>query len=284
MDNGMKKNKIMPPEEIIIEPVSGWFKLNLKELWDFRELLVFFIWRDIAVRYKQTVLGAAWAIIQPVMTMVIFSIIFGRLARLPSDGIPYPIFSYTALLPWQLFSSGLTAATSSVVSNQNMITKTHFPRLVLPISGVLSGLVDFGLAFLILLGMMVFYHISFTWRIVILPAFILLALLTALAAGLWLAVFNVRFRDVRLLTSFLMQFWQYATPVAYSISLIPQKWRTLYGLNPMTGVIGGFRWAMLGQTYDLGPLLIVSILVVLLLLFGGIVYFQRMEKNFADMV
>jgi len=279
--NKRKKNEI---DEIVVEPQHGWFQFRVKELWDFRELLYFFIWRDIAVRYKQTVLGAAWAIIQPVMTMVIFSIIFGRLAKLPSDGIPYPIFSYTALLPWGLFSTGLGAATGSLIGNQNMLTKTYFPRLILPISGVLSGLVDFGLSFLVLLGMMLFYHIPFTWRILALPVFILLALITAMAAGMWLAVFNVRFRDVKFLTPFLMQFWQYATPIAYSISLIPEKWRTIYGLNPMTGVIGGFRWAMLGQSFSLGPIVIVSIVVVIILFLSGLVFFQRNEKTFADLV
>ncbi len=272
------------PNEIVVEPAHGWFQLRLKELWDFRELLFFFTWRDITVRYKQTVLGASWAIIQPVMTMLIFSIIFGRLAKLPSDGIPYPIFSYTALLPWQLFSSGVGNASASLVGNQNMITKTYFPRLILLISTVLSGLVDFALSFLVLLVMMVFYKISFSWRILALPVFILLALITALAVGMWLAVFNVRFRDVKYITSFLMQFWQYATPIAYSISLIPKQWRTLYGLNPMTGVIGGFRWAMLGQSFDLGPIVIMSVIVVIILFLGGLVYFQGMEKTFADLV
>jgi lipopolysaccharide transport system permease protein len=280
----MTNRPINVTNEIVVEPTHGWFHLRFKEIWEFRELLFFFIWRDIAVRYKQTVLGASWAIIQPVMTMIIFSIIFGRLAKLPSDGIPYPIFSYTALLPWGLFSGGLSAATGSLVSNQNMITKTYFPRLILPISGVLSGLVDFALAFVILLGMMLFYKISFTWRIFVLPVFILLALITALAAGMWLAVFNVRYRDVKYLTSFLMQFWQYATPIAYSISLIPAKWRTIYALNPMTGVVGGFRWAMLGQSFDLGPIIIVSVVVVILLFLGGLIYFQRMEKTVADLV
>lgn len=280
----MKKTTMASPNEIVVEPAHGWFQLRLKELWDFRELLFFFTWRDITVRYKQTVLGASWAIIQPVMTMLIFSIIFGRLAKLPSDGIPYPIFSYTALLPWQLFSSGVGNASASLVGNQNMITKTYFPRLILLISTVLSGLVDFALSFLVLLVMMVFYKISFSWRILALPVFILLALITALAVGMWLAVFNVRFRDVKYITSFLMQFWQYATPIAYSISLIPKQWRTLYGLNPMTGVIGGFRWAMLGQSFDLGPIVIMSVIVVIILFLGGLVYFQGMEKTFADLV
>jgi lipopolysaccharide transport system permease protein len=280
----MVKHTSSALNEIVVEPTHGWFHLRLKELWEFRELLFFFTWRDIAVRYKQTVLGASWAIIQPVMTMIIFSIIFGRLAKLPSDGIPYPIFSYTALLPWQLFSSGVGNASASLISNQNMITKTYFPRLILLISTVISGLVDFALSFLVLLVMMVFYKISFSWRILVLPVFILLALTTALAVGMWLAVFNVRFRDVKYITSFLMQFWQYATPVAYSISLIPAQWRTLYGLNPMTGVIGGFRWAMLAQSFDLGPIVIVSVIVVILLFLGGLVYFQGMEKTFADVV
>ena len=273
-----------PIDEIVVEPQHGWFHFRFKELWDFRELLYFFIWRDVAVRYKQTLLGAAWAIIQPVMTMVIFSIIFGKLAKLPSDGIPYPIFSYTALLPWGLFSTGMGAVTGCLISNQNLLTKTYFPRLILPITAVVSGIVDFGLSFLVLLGMMLFYHIPFTWRILALPVFILLALVTAMAAGMWLAVFNVRFRDVKYLLPFLMQFWQYATPIAYSISLIPAKWRTIYGLNPMTGVIGGFRWAMLGQSFSLGPIVIVSIIVIIILFIGGLIFFQRNEKIFADLI
>jgi lipopolysaccharide transport system permease protein len=210
----MKKKTKIAPNEIIVEPPHGWLNLRLAEVWDFRELLFFLIWRDIAVRYKQTGLGVLWAIIQPVLTMVVFSIVFGRLAKLPSDGIPYPIFSYAAVLPWQLFSSGVSAATSCIVGNQNMISKTYFPRLILPISSVLTGLVDFGIAFLVLFGMMFYYQTPLTWRILALPAFILFAIVTALAAGLWLAALNVRFRDIKYVIPFLMQFWQYATPIA----------------------------------------------------------------------
>ena len=280
----MKKKTKIRTTETIVEPPRGWLNLRLDEVWDFRELLFFLIWRDIAVRYKQTALGVLWAIIQPVMTMVIFSVVFGKLAKLPSDGIPYPIFSYTAVLPWQLFSSGVGAATSCVVGNQNMISKTYFPRLILPISSVLSGLVDFGIAFLVLFGMMFYYQIPFTWRILVLPAFILFAIVTALAAGLWLATLNVRFRDIKYIIPFLMQFWQYATPIAYSSSLIPEQWRALYGLNPMAGVMDGFRWAMLGQSINFGPMFLVSFIVVLVLLISGLFYFQRMEKTFADLI
>jgi len=280
----MSKDILTVKKEIIVEPPRGWLNLRLDELWEYRELLFFFVWRDITIRYKQTALGAAWAIIQPVLTMVVFSVIFGKLAKLPSDGIPYPIFSYAALLPWQLFSRGIGDASTSLVINQNMITKTYFPRLFLPASSVLSGLVDFGIAFLVLLGMMVFYHIPLTSRVLLLPAFILLVLVTALAAGMWLSAFNVRFRDVKYITPFLMQFWLYATPIAYSSSLIPEKWRTLYGLNPMAGVVDGFRWAMLGQSFALGPMFILSLIVVLVLFISGLMYFQRMDRTFADLV
>jgi len=278
-----KKNQILV-QEVVVEPPRGWFHLRLDELWEFRELAFFLTWRDIAVRYKQTGLGVMWAIIQPVVTMVIFSVIFGKYAKLPSDGIPYPIFSYTALLPWQLFSSGISNATSSVVGNQNMITKTYFPRLILPVSAVISGLVDFGIAFIILFGMMFYYHIPFTTRILVVPIFILLTIITSLSAGMWLSALNVEYRDIKYVTPFLMQVWQYATPIAYSSSLIPQKWQALYSLNPMTGVMDGFRWAMLGQNIELGSMFFLSILAVLIFFLGGLFYFQRMEKNFADKV
>ena len=277
-------NKTEEQVEVVVEPPRGWLNLRLEELWSFRELLFFFVWRDITVRYKQTILGAAWAIIQPLLTMIVFSIIFGKLANLPSDGIPYPIFSYTALLPWQLFSRGIGDASSSLVSNQNMITKTYFPRLILPGASVLGGLVDFGIAFLVLIGMMYYYQISLTWRVLFLPAFILLALMTAMAGGMWLSAFNVRFRDVKYVTPFLIQFWLYATPIAYSSSLIPEKWLTIYGLNPMAGVVDGFRWAMLGQSFGLGSMFITSLIAVLLLFLSGLIYFQRMERTFADLV
>ncbi len=279
-----KKSINNSTNEIVVEPPSGWLNLRLNELWEYRELLVFFVWRDITVRYKQTLLGAAWAIIQPVLTMVVFSIIFGKLAKLPTDGIPYPIFSYTGLLPWALFSRGIGDASSSLIGNQNMITKTYFPRIFLPASSVVSGLVDFGIAFLVLLGMMFYYKITLTWRILLVPGFILLALTTALAAGMWLSAFNVRYRDVKYVTPFIMQFWLYATPIAYSSTLIPEQWRAIYGLNPMAGVAEGFRWAVLGQSFGLGNMFLVSIIAVIVLFLGGLIYFQHMEQTFADMV
>ncbi len=265
-------------------PPKGWFDLRLKEIWRYRDLLYFLIWRDIKVRYKQTLLGAAWAIIQPLTTMVLFSVIFGRLARLPTDGIPYPIFSYAALLPWQLFSRALSDASGSLISGQSMITKVYFPRILLPLASVLSGLVDFGFAFLILIGMMVFYKIDASWAILTAPLWIFMALATAAAVGLWLAALNVLYRDVKYITPFLLNFWLYATPVAYSSSLIPKAWRSLYGLNPLAGVVEGFRWALLGQSINVGSLIYVSATVVFLLLLAGLIYFQRMELTLADRV
>ena len=271
-------------EELVVEPVTNLFRLNLKEIWDYRELLFFFVWRDIAVRYKQTLLGVAWAILQPLLTMVIFSTIFGRLAKLPSDGIPYPIFTFTALLPWQLFSRGVSDATNSLVGNQAMVTKTYFPRIILLVSSVVSGLVDFILSLVVLFGMMVFYQMPFTWRLLLLPVLTLVVVLTAIAVGLWLSVFNVQYRDVKYAIPFLMQFWQYASPIAYSISLIPETWRWFYGLNPMAGVIDGFRWVLLGQDYSLSVSIIPSLIIVILLFVGGLVFFQHNERKFADMI
>ncbi len=270
--------------EIVIEPPRSWIHLRLGELWAFRELLYFFIWRDIKIRYKQTVLGASWAVLQPFLTMVVFSVIFGRLAQLPTDGIPYPVFSYTALLPWQLFSRALSDASASLVGSQQMITKVYFPRLFLPMASVVSGLVDFGIAFVVLLGLMLFYGIQPTLAVLALPFFLLLAMLTAMALGMWLSALNVRYRDIKYVAPFLIQFWLYATPIAYSSSLIPEEWRVLYGLNPMAGVVEGFRWALLGQQANFNAMLLVSIGMVMLLFVSGLVYFQRMELTFADVV
>jgi lipopolysaccharide transport system permease protein len=256
----------------------------LKDLWEYRELLYFLVWRDVKVRYKQTVLGAAWAIIQPFFTMVVFSIFFGRLAKIPSDGIPYPIFAYCALLPWQLFAHALTESGNSLVASQNLITKVYFPRLVIPLSAVLAGIVDFGIAFVVLLGMMAYYGITPTVAVATLPLFLLLALGTALGVGLWLSALNVQYRDVRHTIPFLAQFWLFATPVVYPASLVPEFWRPLFGLNPMAGVVEGFRWALLGTAQSPGPLLAVSVAVVFALLVGGLYYFRRMEKTFADVV
>jgi lipopolysaccharide transport system permease protein len=284
----MNVNIQHPPEEsiptITIKPSQGLISIQLKSLWEYRELLYFLVWRDIKVRYKQTALGAAWAVLQPLLTMVVFSIFFGYLANVPSDDIPYPIFVFTALLPWQVFAHALTESGTSLVTNQQLITKVYFPRLVIPISATLAGLVDFGIAFVVLIGMMFYYGIYPTIAVVTLPFFILFALATALAVGLWLSALNVQYRDVRHTLPFLTQLWLFATPIAYPSSLIPAKWRALYGLNPMAGVVEGFRWALLGNVSPPGPLLIVSVVVVVLLLLGGLAYFRRMENTFADVI
>jgi lipopolysaccharide transport system permease protein len=267
-----------------IRPADGWTSIGLKELWDYRELLYFLTWRDIKVRYKQTALGAAWAVIQPLFMMLVFSLFFGRLAKVPSDGIPYPIFTFCALLPWQLFAHALTESSNSLVANERLITKVYFPRLVVPISAVLGGLVDFCIAFVILVLMMAYYHIIPTLAFLSLPGFLLLAIMTALGVGLWLSALNVQYRDVRYTINFLIQFWLFATPVAYPSSIVPAKWRALYGLNPMAGVVEGFRWALLGKSDPPGALLAVSVAVVIFLLVGGLYYFRRMEQQFADVV
>ena len=269
----------------VIRPSRGRISLNLRELWEYRELLYFLIWRDIKVRYKQTLLGVAWAVLQPFLTMVVFSVFFGSLAKVPSDGIPYPIFAYTALLPWQLFSRALTESSNSLVANQRLITKVYFPRLVIPISAVLSGLVDFAIAFVILVGMMVYYRIVPTLAALTLPLFLVLAMVTALAVGLWLSALNVQYRDVHYLIPFITQFWLFATPIAYSASLVRYRWRGLYGLNPMVGVVEGFRWALLSSPASgTRSLVLISAAVVGVLLVGGLFYFRRMEKTFADIV
>lgn len=267
----------------IIRPSQGWVSLKLHELWEYRELLYFLTWRDVKVRYKQTALGAAWAIIQPLFTMVVFSLFFGRLAGIPSDGVPYPIFSYTALLPWSYFAQALTQSSNSLVGSANLLSKVYFPRLVIPLSAVLGGVLDFAIAFVVLLGMMVFYQIAPTPAIALLPLFLLLALVTALGVGLWLSALNVEYRDVRYTLPFLTQFWLFATPVAYPSSLLSEPWRTIYGVNPMVGVVEGFRWALLG-TNPPGPMLLVSAAVAIALLVSGAFYFRRMERTFADVV
>lgn len=273
-----------PPPQLVIVPDSPLLRLNLRELWDYRELLIFLTWRDIKVRYRQTFLGAAWAIVQPLTAMVIFSIVFGQLAKLPSDGIPYPIFTFTALLPWNLFSGALTRATASLVSSSNLLSKVYFPRVIIPLSATLGAVVDFAFAFLILLGMMVWYGIVPTPRLLILPFLLLLALLAAFGIGLWLSALNVRYRDVNYIIPFVVQVWLYASPVAYSSTLIPAQWQWLYGLNPMVGVIEGFRWALLGTSWTPGGLVLISTFVVFLVLLAGLVYFHRMEDTFADIV
>jgi lipopolysaccharide transport system permease protein len=269
---------------VVIEPRTGWSLPDLRELWEYRELLYFLVWRDVKVRYKQTALGASWAVIQPFFTMVVFSLFFGRLAGVPSDGLPYPIFSFAALVPWTFFANGLTQSSNSLVASQNLLKKVYFPRLAIPTATVLAGGVDFVIAFGVLLGMMAFYGIMPTAAVVWLPALLLLALVTALGVGLWFAALNVQYRDVAYVVPFTVQLWLFATPIAYPSSLLPEPWRTLYGLNPMAGVVEGFRWALLGTGTPPGPMLAVSAVAAVAILIGGALYFRRMERGFADRV
>jgi lipopolysaccharide transport system permease protein len=273
---------------VVIEPSRGWSALQLRALWEYRELLYFLVWRDLKVRYKQTVLGVAWIVLQPVVAMIVFSLLFGGLLGVPSGEVPYPIFVYTALLPWNYFSGSLTRSSTSLVGSAHIITKVYFPRLVIPISGVVSGLVDFAIAFLVLIGLMVYYGVAPTPAIILLPGFLLLAMLTALGFGLWLSALNVRFRDVNYLLPFLVQIWMYLTPVIYGTTLIPERFRFLMALNPMTGVVEGFRWALLGgylaDAQPPGGLFVVSIAIALLVLAGGLVFFRRTERTFADII
>jgi lipopolysaccharide transport system permease protein len=273
-----------PPEVKRIQPSSGWRSVNLLEIWRYRELLWFLAWRDVKLRYKQTVLGAGWAIIQPLFTMLVFWLFFGRLAGMPSDGSPYPVFVLCALLPWQLFAYALTQSSNSVVAEQRLITKVYFPRLIVPLASVLSGLVDFLIAFALLIVFMACYEVYPGWAALTVPLFALLAIATALAVGLWLSALNVQYRDFRYTVPFLTQFWMFASPVAYSSSLVPEAWRPLYGLNPMAGVIDGFRWALLGKTECPWGTLVISAITVTGLLVGGVYYFRRMERTFADVV
>jgi len=269
---------------VVIVPEHGWISLNLSELWAFRDLMLFMTWRDITVRYKQTLLGVAWAIIQPFFSMIVFSLFFGRLAKVPSDGIPYPIFSYAALLPWQYFSSALSSSANSLVGSSAIISKTYFPRMIIPLAAIITPLFDFFIAFLFLLLMMVFYHITPTWNVLWLPFLLMLASITALGVGFWLSAMNVRYRDVRYAIGFLMQLWMFASPVVYSTTLVPSGWRVLYGLNPMSGVISGFRWALLGTNTAPDFMTIASVAVAFMILISGAFYFRRMEKDFADMI
>lgn len=269
---------------VVVRPSRGWIPLRLRDLWEYRELLFFLIWRDVKVRYKQTALGAAWAIIQPFFTMVVFSVFFGRLAGMPSDGLPYPVFAYCALVPWQLFAGALSESANSLVTNERLITKVYFPRLVIPLASVLGGLVDFLIAFAVLLAMMGYYGIVPTLAVAALPLFVALTVGVAFGVGLWLSVLNVQYRDVRYTIPFLVQFWLFATPIAYPASLVPEPWRVALGLNPMAAIVEGFRWALLGKVEAPGGLTAVSVVMVALLLVGGLFYFRRMERTFSDLV
>ncbi len=269
---------------VLIQPRNGLLRFDLVALYRYRELLYFLTWRDVIVRYKQAAVGVAWAVLQPLLTMVVFTVIFGRFAKMPSDNLPYPIFAFTALLPWNYFAQAIARSGTSLVSNANLVSKVYFPRLVIPISGAIAPLVDFVISFVILLGMMAWYGIAPTWGILALPLFTLLAVVTAVAVSLYLAALNVKYRDVGHAIPFLVQFWMYASPVVYSVSIIPEKWRLLYSLNPMVGVIEGFRWALLGKEQPDFAVMAMSTIVVVILLGGGLVYFKRTERVFADII
>lgn len=267
-----------------IAPSKGWVALRLRELWQYRELLYFLAWRDIKVRYNQTVFGISWAVIQPFLTMVVFSLFFGRLASVPSDGIPYPLFSYAALVPWTFFANALMESSNSLVTNSNLIKKIYFPRLLVPMASVIAGIIDFTIAFLVLLGMMLYFGFAPTVNAIFLPLLVLLAVITSLGVGVWLAALNVQFRDVRYTIPFITQFWLFATPVAYPSTLLTEPWRTIYALNPMVGVVEGFRWALLGVDTAPGAILLVSAVAAVLLLISGMYFFRRIEKRFADVI
>jgi lipopolysaccharide transport system permease protein len=269
----------------VIRPANGWVPLNLRELWEYREILYFFVWRDVKVRYKQTVLGVAWAVIQPVFMMVVFSLFFGQLAKVATHGLPYPLFVFCGLLPWQLFAHGLGEASNSLVANERLLTKVFFPRLAVPLAAVISALIDFLVSFGVLAGLMLYYGTALPGaRVLTLPLFMLLGLATAFGAGLWLSALNVQYRDVRYTLAFLTQLWFFATPVAYASTVVPEAWRPLYGINPMTAVVEGFRWALLPAAPAPGPLLWISVAMVAALVVGGLYYFARMEQSFADLV
>ncbi|TAK12375.1 MAG: ABC transporter permease [Anaerolineae bacterium] len=278
------KSTTQSSETIRLQPSKGWSPLDLADLWRFRELAFFLTWRDIKVRYKQTLLGASWAVLQPLLQMFIFNFLFGSLANLPTDGIPRPIFTFAALLPWNLFSNALNEASRSLVSNRNMITKVYFPKLLIPVSAVMSGIVDFSIAFVILVGMMVAYSVKLTAAVWALPGFLLLALMAALGVGLWLAAWNLHFRDVKYLLPFLSQFWMLASPIAYPLSNIPAQWQMVYALNPMVGVVEGFRWALLGGEVFPSMAVGLSLVVSFAFLVSGLFYFRRLERTFADTV
>ena len=277
------QGKLLNVSVVTIKSDRRWTTLA-RELWEYRELLYFLTWRDVKVRYKQTIIGGTWAVIQPLLTMVVFTAIFGRFARIPSEGVPYPIFAYAGLLPWQLFSGALMRSIQSVVASTALITKVYFPRVIVPIAASFSATVDFAIAFVVLVVMVIGYGLAPTWRIIALPGFVGLALLSALAVGFWLSALNVRYRDVGHAVPFLVQIWMFVSPVVYPVSLVPERWRPLYSLNPMVGVVDGFRWAMLSKAAPNLQAIALSVGVVLLLLVGGLSYFRRMERTFADVI
>jgi len=269
---------------LVIQPSKGWVAIRLGELWQYRELLYFLTWRDVKIRYKQTVLGASWALLQPLLTMLIFTLIFGRVAKIPTGGVPYPLFALVGLAPWTFFAYGLSQSSNSLVASANMLKKVYFPRLAIPLSSVCSGAVDFGIVLGLLAAMMAWYRVPLNPTMLWIPAFVLLAFVASFGVGLWLSALNVQYRDVRYVVPFLLQFWMYATPIAYPMSALHEPWRTLLALNPMTGVVEGFRWALLGSARSSGPLVAISMVVALVVLVTGAFYFRRMERTFADVV
>ncbi|PKL77381.1 MAG: phosphate ABC transporter permease [Candidatus Melainabacteria bacterium HGW-Melainabacteria-1] len=276
---------VKKPETVIIQPMKGLVALNLRDLWIYRELVYFLTWRDLKVRYKQSVLGVLWAIIKPFLAMVVFTVFFGNLAKLPSDGLPYPIWSYTGLLPWEFFAAALSVSARSMLTSGNMVSKIYFPRIIVPLSSVFANLIDFLIAFVILIGMMFFYHITPTINMLWLPAFMLLAIITALGVGLWFSALLVMYRDINYMLPFITQLWMFISPVVYASSIVPEKWRVLYSLNPMAGVVEGFRWALLGTQQSISPLMIaISSVIALTLFISGLFFFRRMERIFADMI
>jgi len=270
--------------QLVIEPTRGWAVLKLREVWEYRELLYFLVWRDVKVRYKQTALGVLWVVLQPLVATVIFTVVFGNLAKIPSGNLPYPLFAFAALLPWNYFAGALTRAGTSLVNNANLITKIYFPRLIIPLAGVINGLVDFGISLIVLVALMIYYGVVPNAAVLLLPFFLLMAIGTALGVSLWLAALGVQYRDVNYLLPFLSQVWMYATPVVYPASLFPERWRPLLGLNPMAGVVEGFRWALTGSGDAPGPLLLVSVGIIVVLLVSGLVFFRNTERTFADVV
>jgi lipopolysaccharide transport system permease protein len=277
-------NESLPRHRIVIEAQKGWLSLNLAEVWRYRDLLSLLIWRDFSSRYRQSVLGVGWAIVRPVLSVLVFTVIFGMVAKLPSDGIPYPLFSFAAMMPWLYFSNALANATNSVVLNSGLLTKVYFPRLVLPLASVASGLADLVIQFVLLLGLMFWYGVAPSWTILVMPLFVFECMIVSLALGLWLTALNVKYRDIGHLVPFLIQIWMYMTPIVYSSSLVPERWRALYSLNPLVGVIDGFRWAVLGQSAPNWQMLAISSAVVLLLVISGLFYFRRVEQTFADII
>jgi lipopolysaccharide transport system permease protein len=277
-------NRAPGPMTMRIEPPRNWLDLRLKELWTYRELLYFLVWRDVKVRYKQTAIGVSWVIVQPLLTMLVATLFFGKLAKLPSQGLPYSVFCFAAVVPWAYFSTALVAATNVMVENQRVITKVYFPRLILPVSAALSGLVDFAIGFVVLLIFTFSYGIHPTWALLLLPLFLLLAVFTVLGVGLWLSALNALYRDVKYLIPFIVQFWTLASPVYYSSSMVPERYRWLYGLNPMAGVIDGFRWSLTATGHPPAASLVASVAIVIFLTLGGLLFFNRMEGSIADRV